>query len=82
MPVFYFDIRDGDSFTPDDTGFVLRDLEAAQKEAATALAEMARDVVQHESRVIRGKAIADPNIEIIDRHCCVISPIAFTLIRT
>jgi hypothetical protein len=45
MPVYYFDIRVGDSFTPDDTGFVLHDLEAAQKEAATALAEMARDVV-------------------------------------
>ena len=46
MKRYYFDIRDGDGFSPDEEGLELPDIEAAQEEAALSLADMARDAVR------------------------------------
>lgn len=43
MPLFYFDTREGPKFTPDDEGLEFPDLDAAEREAAEAAAEMGRD---------------------------------------
>jgi hypothetical protein len=45
MPLYFFDTRDNDTFIEDDIGLELPDLEAVKIEAATALAELARDVL-------------------------------------
>ena len=46
MKRYYFDIRDGDGFSPDEEGLELPDIEAAQQEAALCLAHLARDAVR------------------------------------
>lgn len=46
MPRYYFDIREGDEFAPDEEGLVLASLQAAQDEAARSLADMARDTIR------------------------------------
>lgn len=43
MPRFYFDVLDGDSLTRDDTGLEFPNLDAAEDEAARAIADIARD---------------------------------------
>ena len=43
MARYFFDIQDGDHFTPDDTGLELRDLEAAKAEAKKALPDIVKD---------------------------------------
>jgi hypothetical protein len=43
MPRFYFDVREGESFTPDDEGLELASLDAAERMAAEAAAEIGRD---------------------------------------
>ncbi len=43
MPRFYFDVREGAAFTPDDEGLEFPDLDVAEREAATAAAEIGRD---------------------------------------
>lgn len=45
MPLFYFDIRDGDKFIRDEEGIEMPGLEAARDSAARTLADMARDVL-------------------------------------
>ena len=45
MALYFFDIRDSDSFDEDDRGLGLPDLDAAKAQAATTLAELARDVI-------------------------------------
>ena len=44
MTRYYFDIRDGEALYPDDEGMELRDQTAAEIEAATSLADLAKDV--------------------------------------
>ena len=34
MPRFYFDVREGPQFVPDDEGLELSDVDAAEREAA------------------------------------------------
>ena len=46
MKRYYFDMRDGDGFAPDEEGLELPDIEAAQEEAALSLADMARHAVR------------------------------------
>ena len=46
MKRYYFDIRDGDGFAPDEEGLELPGIEAAQEEAALSLADIARDAVR------------------------------------
>jgi hypothetical protein len=41
MAVYYFDFRDGEAFLVDEEGMELRDVEAAQNEAARSLAGFA-----------------------------------------
>ncbi len=43
MPRFYFDVREGARFIPDDEGLEFGSLEAAESEAATTAAEIGRD---------------------------------------
>ncbi len=43
MPCFYFDVRDGVSFTPDEVGREFDSLETAERAAAKAAAEIGRD---------------------------------------
>jgi hypothetical protein len=43
VPRFYFDMREGASFTPDEVGLEFDSLDAAEREAASAAAEMGRD---------------------------------------
>jgi hypothetical protein len=43
MPRFYFDIRDDGSFTPDDEGLEFDSLDAAERAAAEAAAEIGRE---------------------------------------
>ena len=46
MSRYYFDIREGDEFAPDDEGLELSTIQAVQEEAARSLADMARDAVR------------------------------------
>lgn len=41
--IYFFDVRDGDDLSPDDTGIDLPDPAAARLQATLALTEMARD---------------------------------------
>jgi len=43
MPRFYFDVREGTKFFPDEEGLEFDSLEAAEHEAATAAAGIGRD---------------------------------------
>ena len=43
MPRFFFDIHDGEAFTPDREGLELEDLEAAKAEAKKTLPEIVKD---------------------------------------
>jgi hypothetical protein len=43
MPRFHFDVREGDRFFRDDEGLEFESLDAAEREAASAAAEIGRD---------------------------------------
>ncbi|ESR25280.1 DUF6894 family protein [Lutibaculum baratangense] len=43
MPRFFFDIREGTSFTPDEIGLDFDSIDVAEREAAIAAAEIGRD---------------------------------------
>ena len=43
MPRFFFDIHDGENFTPDDVGLELKSLEAAKAEAKKTLPDIVKD---------------------------------------
>jgi hypothetical protein len=43
MPRFYFDVREGTRFIPDEDGLEFESLDAAEHEAACAAAEIERD---------------------------------------
>jgi hypothetical protein len=64
MPLFYFDIRDGEDFIPDDVGLNYPDVESARDAAAVALADMAKDVLPgplvHEMAVEVRDSAKDP----------------------
>ena len=45
MALYFFDTRDDDRFMEDDIGIEYSSLEAVKREAARALADMARDVI-------------------------------------
>src|SRR3954471_2044329 len=50
MARYFFDVRDDDRVIPDAEGLEFSDLGAVRAEAATALAEMARDVLATATR--------------------------------
>ena len=43
LPRFYFDVREGSKFVPDDDGLEFDSLDAAEHEAAVAAAQIGRD---------------------------------------
>lgn len=45
MPRFYFDVREGCRFVPDDDGLEFPDIHAAEQEAAEAAAAIGRDAL-------------------------------------
>jgi hypothetical protein len=45
MPRFFFDVREGVRFAPDDDGVVFPDLDTAEREAAQTAAEIGRDLL-------------------------------------
>jgi hypothetical protein len=45
VPLYFFDTRDNDTFTEDDVGIELPDLETVKSQASVSLAELARDVL-------------------------------------
>jgi hypothetical protein len=50
MPRFFFDIHDGEKFTPDRQGLDLDDLEAAKAEAKKTLPEIVKDELRDGDR--------------------------------
>ena len=44
MPQYYFDLRDGDIFVPDEDGVELLDISLCQEQAALFLSDMATDL--------------------------------------
>jgi hypothetical protein len=61
MPRFYFDVREGSRFMSDDDGLEFDELDQAEREAATAAAEIGRD------RLPRGDA-REVTIEVRNEH--------------
>jgi hypothetical protein len=52
MPHFYFDIREGTRFIPDDTGHDFDGLDAAEYQAVRTAAEIGRDLLPSGAREI------------------------------
>jgi hypothetical protein len=50
LPRFYFDVHDGEKFTPDQVGLELDDAHAALQEAVRALPTIARDALPDGTR--------------------------------
>jgi hypothetical protein len=63
MAVYYFDLRDGDGLVVDKEGLELRDIDAAQDEAARTLAGFAWDAAR-----LRGGPSHQMAIEVRDAH--------------
>jgi hypothetical protein len=61
MPQFYFDVHEGTRFIPDDEGLAFDSFEAAEREAATAAAEIGRD------RLPKGDA-REVTVELKNKH--------------
>jgi hypothetical protein len=61
MPRFYFDVREGAKFTPDDEGTEFDSLDAAEHEATCMAADIGRD------RLPRGDA-REITIELKNEH--------------
>ena len=61
MPLFYFDVREGARFTPDEEGLEFDSLDTAEREAAVAAAEIGRD------RLPKGDS-REITIEVRDEH--------------
>jgi hypothetical protein len=61
LPRFYFDVREGASFAPDDEGLEFPDFDAAEREAAEAAASIGRDLLP------RGDA-REVTIEVRNEH--------------
>jgi hypothetical protein len=65
MPRFYFDLRDGEKFTPDVAGVELDSLETAQRVAAEAPAEIAAGIGR--DRLLQDDA-QDVRVEVRNEH--------------
>ncbi len=61
MPRFYFDVREGAKFIPDEEGLEFDSFEVAEREAATAAAEIGRD------RLPKGEA-REITVELRNEH--------------
>jgi len=54
MPLYFFDLRNGDELSPDEEGIELSSMDDVQDEAAYALSDMLREEV----RVTNGRPLA------------------------
>ena len=72
MPRFYFDVREGTSFTRDDEGLEFDSLDAAERMAAEAAAEIGRD------RLPKGDA-RDITVEVRNEHSQRVLTVTVTL---
>jgi hypothetical protein len=61
MSRYYFDVREGEKFTPDDLGLEIASLDATKHEAACAAAEIERD------RLPKGDA-REVTVEVKNEH--------------
>jgi hypothetical protein len=61
VPRFYFDVREGEKFIPDEKGLEFDSLDAAEHEAARAAAEIGRD------RLPKGD-VREVTVEIRNEH--------------
>ncbi|MDA9406206.1 DUF6894 family protein [Bradyrhizobium sp. CCBAU 45384] len=75
MKRYFFDIRDGEELALDGEGMMLPSIEAAQREAANSLADLARDMsrgaeMQHLSIEVRNAAgrVAEAHLDWIVRR--------------
>lgn len=59
MPRYFFDIHDGERFTPDDTGLEFPDARAARDKAVSALPDIARDLMPDGQKRVFVVAIRD-----------------------
>jgi len=50
MPVYHFDLRDGETFVADDEGMELLDIESAQVEAVESMSEMVKELTLRSSK--------------------------------
>jgi hypothetical protein len=68
MPLFYFDIQDGDTFIPDEDGRWFADVEAAQLEAKAEVAELICCAGKEKAQIIvrdeSGNTIAEAEAEL------------------
>lgn len=74
MARYYFDLRDGEDFAPDEEGIELATIERVQEEAARSLADFVRDAARHEEQTGNVRHTA---IEVRDDHGPVMQ-LAFT----
>ena len=61
MPRFYFDVREGARFIPDDEGLEFDSLDTAEREAAATAAEIGRD------RLPKGD-LREVTVELMNEH--------------
>ena len=61
MPRFYFDVREGTRFEPDDEGLVYPDLDTAERMAAETAASIARDLLPRSD-------VRDVTVEVRNEH--------------
>jgi hypothetical protein len=59
MQRYFFDLRDGDELVVDEEGMLLRDIAAAEEEAARSLADMAKEDVEAKFNGLRGGLHSD-----------------------
>ncbi len=57
MPRFYFDTREGSRFTPDEEGVEFPDLDAAEREAATAAAECLTSALTRQTEAVEEERV-------------------------
>jgi hypothetical protein len=75
MSRFYFDVREGSRFAPDDEGFDYPDLDAAERMAAETAASIGRDLLP------KGD-VQDVTIEVRDEHKQRVLTVRLTMERT
>ena len=63
---YFFDIHQDDECIPDEEGMIFPNVEAAQEEAATSLADLAREMVRERAAHHVAIAVRDVHGPIVD----------------
>jgi hypothetical protein len=66
MMRYFFDIREGDKFVPDDEGMEFPHVEAAQMEAARSLANLVRDKVNSQPFSLMAIQVRDSDGPVVE----------------